>query len=74
MGEADKAPCFPMTTQQSTVLPLLCDGLTSRQIADRLHLSHKTVEFHRSNLLKMFGVSNTVQLVRLVVRRGLIDP
>ena len=63
-----------LTERQLTVLRLICEGLTTKDLAAQLNISVKTAEFHRGRLLTAFGVKNTVQLVRTAIRQGLIAP
>ena len=63
-----------LTERQLTVLGLICEGVTTKDLAARLNISVKTAEFHRGRLLTVFGVKNTVQLVRTAIRHGLIAP
>jgi DNA-binding NarL/FixJ family response regulator len=49
-------------------------GLSPREISEHLGISHKTVETHRSNLLKKLGLHKMTDLIRLAIREGLIDP
>ncbi|MES2836696.1 MAG: LuxR C-terminal-related transcriptional regulator [Bacteroidota bacterium] len=48
---------------EKKVLHLLIDGLSSKEIADKLHLSKETVDTHRKNMIKKLNVSNTSQLI-----------
>lgn len=52
----------PLTRREREVYSLLAGGLTSKEIARRLELSHRTVEVHRARLLRKVGVSNTAAL------------
>jgi DNA-binding CsgD family transcriptional regulator len=63
-----------LTERQLTVLGLICEGVTTKDLAARLNISVKTAEFHRGRLLTVFDVKNTVQLVRTAIRHGLIAP
>lgn len=49
-------------------------GLSPREISEHMGISHKTVETHRSNLLKKLGLHKMTDLIRLAIREGLIDP
>ena len=53
-----------ITLREREVLALLVDGLTSSQIAERLFISPRTVDKHRTNLLKKLDLKNTASLVR----------
>ena len=56
-----------LTLREQSVVELLATGCTNRQIADRLHLSVKTVERHLSNLYRKLGVSNRTEAVTAVL-------
>ena len=71
---ADRQPDSPRLTERETeVLRLVATGLTARQIADRLVISHRTVENHVQNTLTKLQLHNRAQLVRYAVERGLTD-
>ncbi|MEO9779770.1 MAG: PAS and helix-turn-helix domain-containing protein [Sedimentitalea sp.] len=52
-------PYSPLTRREREILSYLSDGLTSKEIALRLDISHRTVEVYRAKLLRKFGVNNT---------------
>ena len=52
---------------------LLAEGLPKSKIADRLCISIKTVENHRSNIMKKLDLHSAMDLVRYAARLGLID-
>ncbi len=54
------------------VLSLLADGLTNKDVADRLYLSVNTVACHRQNIMKKLGLKNTVELTKYAIRKGYI--
>lgn len=54
----------PLTPREAEILGQICDGHSTKQIAKVLGISPKTVEFHRSNLLRKFGVHSSIQLVK----------
>jgi DNA-binding NarL/FixJ family response regulator len=56
------------------VLKLVAEGNSSRQIAEELVISIKTVERHRSNIIEKLGVRDRVALTRYAIRRGLVEP
>ncbi|MFB3906417.1 MAG: response regulator [Acidobacteriota bacterium] len=57
----------PLTNREIDVLRLIVKGYTNRQIADRLHLSVRTVESHRANMMDKLGVSSRVELVQYAI-------
>jgi DNA-binding NarL/FixJ family response regulator len=54
------------------VLRLIADGLSTKEIASRLKISKKTVEFHRRRLAKQLGIQPVAQLARFAVRAGAV--
>lgn len=66
-------PYSTLTAREQEVMRLLAEGLTSKDVAAKLFISPKTVENHRTNLMKKLGLSSTVELIRYAARLGLID-
>ncbi len=64
----------PLTVRQREILQLIAEGHTTKQIASLLHLSTKTVETHRSQLMDRLGIRHIAGLVRYAVRTGLVAP
>ena len=56
-----------LTTRESEIVQLIVDGFSSPQIAEKLFISSRTVENHRSNIMAKLEVKNTIELVRLVL-------
>lgn len=69
-----KSPFQELTRREKEILQLVVDGYTSRQMADKLGLSPRTIDHHRSNLLRKFGMNNSVDLVNFAVRNGFASP
>lgn len=65
-----------LTPRQREVLQLLAEGLTTKQIACRLHLSGKTVETHRQQIMSRLDVQSVAELTKFAIREGLtsLDP
>jgi len=63
-----------LTPRERQVLHLVTEGLTSRQIAQRLNISSRTVEMHRSNLMNKLGVHTVAELIRYALERGIQPP
>lgn len=63
----------PLTRREREVLKLIASGLTNRQIGEKLFISVKTVETHRSRILKALDSHNTADLVRYAMEKGLLD-
>jgi DNA-binding NarL/FixJ family response regulator len=65
-------PATPRLTERETeILRLVAKGLNSRQIADRLVISHRTVQNHTQNVLNKLQLHNRVELTRYAIERGL---
>jgi DNA-binding NarL/FixJ family response regulator len=64
----------PLTPRELEVLKLIAEGKTSKEIAELLVLSIKTVERHRADILHRLGMRDRVDLTRYAIRRGLIEP
>ncbi|MFD2531860.1 LuxR C-terminal-related transcriptional regulator [Gracilimonas halophila] len=60
-------PIKSITKREREVLGLLTEGLTSSEIANKLYISPRTVEKHRTNLLKKLDLKNTAALVRFAM-------
>jgi DNA-binding NarL/FixJ family response regulator len=62
-----------LTQREKEVLQLVARGQSTKQIADALDLSVRTVETHRINMLKKVGVSNTAELIRRAMELKMIE-
>ena len=62
-----------LTDREREILTLIADGYTNRQIADRLVVSVKTVETHRTNLMQKLDLHDRTDLVKYAIRKGLIS-
>lgn len=76
-GPAPAAPDEPavpsLTDRETEVLRLVAKGLSYKQIAERLVISHRTVQNHVQNTLGKLQLHNRVELVRYAIERGLDD-
>ena len=61
-----------LTSRQREILQLIAEGSTTRDIAETLHLSVKTIETHRSQLMDRLDIHDIAGLVRYAIRTGLI--
>jgi DNA-binding NarL/FixJ family response regulator len=73
MSDEAAGPSEPLTPREQEVLKLIAEAHTNRQIGEVLHLSEKTVESHRGNILRKLGMRDRVELVRYAIRRGLVE-
>jgi DNA-binding NarL/FixJ family response regulator len=74
MSDDAASPAVPLTPREEEVVKLIAEAHTNSQIAAILHLSEKTVESHRANVLRKLGMRDRVELVRYAIRRGLVEP
>ncbi|MFC1634053.1 response regulator transcription factor [Planctomycetota bacterium] len=63
----------PLTQAETHVLGLVLDGLSSKEIARQLHRSPRTIEGHRSNLMRKLDAENLLDLAKRVASMGLIE-
>lgn len=66
-------PYGQLTEREREVFHLMAEGMTTKDIAQRLGISTKTAENHRGHVLDKLGVRNTAELVRYALRKGLIE-
>jgi len=65
-----RAPLFKLTSRQIEVMQLVASGYRTREVAEALKLSEKTVESHRHQLMRKLGLESTASLVRYAIRCG----
>ena len=68
----ESSPYQSLTPRQREVLQLVAEGHTSQQIAEMLHISLKTVETHRRQIMARLDIHDLAGLVRYAVRMGLV--
>jgi DNA-binding NarL/FixJ family response regulator len=73
-ADATSGTLDSLSPRERQVFRLLAAGLSTRDAAARLDLSPKTVETHRMRIYEKLGCASAVDLTRLAVRQGLIDP
>jgi DNA-binding NarL/FixJ family response regulator len=61
-----------LTERQREILQLIIDGKGNKEMADLLHVSVKTVEFHRARLMTKLGVRTAAELTKAAIQQGLI--
>ena len=60
-----------LSSREREVLQLLAEGKTSNQIAESLHISAKTVETHRQQVMVKLKIKNVAELTKYAIREGL---
>lgn len=66
------APPAALTSREREILALIAEGFSNMEIGDQLHISHRTVDTHRTNLMKKIGVRNIAGLIRYAFRHGIL--
>ena len=66
------SPFETLTKREREVLNLVVAGHTSKVMAEMLNLSPRTIDHHRANLLRKFGMKNTIDLVNFAIRNGFV--
>jgi len=62
-----------LTPREQEVMRLLAEGLSRKEIGEKLFISPKTVENHRANIMNKLGLHSTIELIRYAAKLGLID-
>jgi DNA-binding NarL/FixJ family response regulator len=62
-----------LTRREQQVMRLLAEGISTKEIAEKLFISPKTVENHRANIMNKLELHGTMELIRYATRLGLID-
>jgi DNA-binding NarL/FixJ family response regulator len=69
----DMGPLASLTSRELDIIRLIGAGLSTAEIAKRLHRSVKTIEWHRVSLGNKLGVANRVELARIAIGAGLVS-
>lgn len=72
MVHSDTRPLVELTARQQEVLQLIVDGLSAKDIAAKLSISHRTVEFHKAQLMQQLDLHSTVELIKFALTNGLV--
>ena len=63
----------PLTVRERTVVQLIAEGRTSREICPILNVSIKTVETHRASAMRKIGATSTADIVRYAIRHRMVE-
>lgn len=61
-----------LSDRETEVLRHISQGMSNKEIGEILHISHRTVDTHRTNLMKKLNVHNTAALVRIAIKNGML--
>ena len=74
LRRGETLPAKVLTSREDEVVKLIAEGHSSKDIAERLTISIKTVERHRANILEKLGMRDRTELTRYAIRVGLVEP
>ena len=74
MGSHQNEPYQTLTARERQVLHMVAAGSTSAQIAAKLFISQRTVEFHRANIMRKLGLNTQQELTRYCIEAGISPP
>ncbi|MGQ0719904.1 MAG: response regulator [Pseudonocardiales bacterium] len=72
--QGERIPDSILTPREEEIVKLVAEGHSSKEIADTLVISAKTVDRHRANILQKLGMRDRLDLTRFAIRAGLIEP
>ncbi|MGN9781688.1 response regulator [Nonomuraea sp. ZG12] len=72
--QGEGLPASILTPREEEIVKLIAEGHSSKEIADLLVISVKTVERHRANVLSKLGMRDRLELTRYAIRAGLVEP
>ncbi|MBL4710264.1 MAG: response regulator transcription factor [Flavobacteriales bacterium] len=71
--DVDTVQLSKLTERELDVLKLIAEGLSNKEIGDELFISHRTVDTHRTNLMKKLEVHNIAGLIKFSIKNGLVN-
>lgn len=72
LESTEKPDALPLTQREQEVVKLLCEGLKGKDIAERMNVSLRAVNSHKTNIFNKLGISSSVELVRYAVEHDLL--
>lgn len=69
----DTAKLAELTEREKEILTLIAEGNSNKEIGQKLFISHRTVDTHRTNLAKKLEVKNIAGLIKFAIKNGLVD-
>ena len=62
-----------LTNREIEIIKLIAEGYTNKEIGEKLFISHRTVDSHRTNLMKKLEVNNVAGLISYAIKRGIVS-
>lgn len=72
--QGERLPEHLLTVREEEIVKLIAEGNSTREIAETLVISIKTVDRHRANILSKLGMRDRLELTRYAIRTGLVEP
>ncbi len=72
-NRSNQLPPTSLTAREKEILDLVSQGFTNQQIAEKLFISSRTIDTHRTNIMHKLGVHDVAHLVRYALEHGLVD-
>jgi len=73
LGQIESDPYQKLSTRERQVLQLIAEGKTNRVVAEVLELSTKTIDTHRTRLMRKLNIHDQTSLVKFAIRKGIIS-
>ncbi len=74
LDDGERRSSSPLSPREEEITKLVAESHSTEQIARLLHISPRTVERHRENILAKLGMRDRVELTRWAIRHGLVEP
>ena len=62
-----------LTERETEILKLIAEGYSNKEIGEKLFISHRTVDTHRTNLMKKLDVTNIAGLIKFAIQNGIVS-
>lgn len=62
-----------LSDREIEIMKLVCEGFNNKEIGEQLFISHRTVDTHRTNLMRKLEVNNVIQLIRFAIKNGMVE-
>ncbi len=72
-GQIQAGAFGSLTMRQREVMQLLAEGKSAKEIAKLLHISTRTVEFHKYNMMEQLGIKTSAELVHFAIKHGIVS-
>lgn len=72
-GNGKLSPLAGLTSREREVMKLLSEGHPNREVARVLHVSPRTIDSHRANIMRKLGITSNAELVQLAIKTGLVE-